>query len=184
MTYIEKLNDDERSLLIALPYRVGLWISESDQTGGEEADAYERQALESILYGFAEDYCKSEFVEEIMKQTIAHRDKWEKWGENLDRVPDEVRKAVLITQGRMPQNDVLSLRVTLQQIAHAIAAAFREIDPEPSFSVRAGIFCRYAVARVKSVMKKQAPRPLEDFYNISKAEDAALAELDRALGLK
>ena len=85
MSYLENFSEDQKQLLIALPYRAGLWVSESDSSGGDHADEAEMMALEGIITGFAQDFCKSEFVEEVMGHTLDKRAQWEEWSKNLDR---------------------------------------------------------------------------------------------------
>ena len=64
MSYLERFAPKQRELIVSLPYRVGLWISESDTSGGDEADEAERNALHLMMTGYAEDFLKSEVVEE------------------------------------------------------------------------------------------------------------------------
>ena len=71
MGYLDHFSEEERQLLIKLPYRAGLWISASDTTGGDESDEAEKQALASIVRGFTEDFLKSEFVEAVMRESAA-----------------------------------------------------------------------------------------------------------------
>jgi hypothetical protein len=182
MSTLDLYTEQERQLLVALPYRIGLWISMSDETGGAEADEYERQALASLLHGFATDFCKSEFVEELMRETVAKTDQWPAWSNNINAVLMEVKQALSLIREKQEYNDVESFRTSLGEIAESVALAFREYDDDPNFFERCSVFMRYARERIKSRMKGQLPRPLEDFYNISAAEDQALKALANALG--
>ena len=94
MSYLTHFSEEQRQLLIALPYRAGFWVSESDDAGGEEADKIERATLEGIIEGFTADFCKTEVVEELMQNALASKDKWTKWEEDIDKVPEECRAGI------------------------------------------------------------------------------------------
>ena len=49
MKMLEKLPEDVQRLIISLPYRVGCFISASDQSGGDSADVAEQNALRKLL---------------------------------------------------------------------------------------------------------------------------------------
>lgn len=57
--YLENFSKEQQDFLVALPYRVGLWISATDDTGGHESDAVEKQALEQVIVAYVEDFCLS-----------------------------------------------------------------------------------------------------------------------------
>ena len=58
---LSQLTDEEREAVVALPYRVGLYVSFSDLSGGWNAQEQELEMLTSILREFSEDFCKGEF---------------------------------------------------------------------------------------------------------------------------
>ena len=66
-------------VLISLPYRVGLYVSFSDTTGGFEAQEQEMQSLSNILREFAEDFCKSEFSQKVLMESLRQRALWPAW---------------------------------------------------------------------------------------------------------
>ena len=49
MSYLQEFTDDQRELLISLPYRTGRMVSESDAGGGDESAESEMQVLEGYL---------------------------------------------------------------------------------------------------------------------------------------
>jgi hypothetical protein len=73
---LNDLPDDIRLLVVRLPYRVGFYVSASDKTGGEESDAAEMAALEGIVTFYVEDFCKSEFAQAVMLETIQRKAEW------------------------------------------------------------------------------------------------------------
>jgi hypothetical protein len=184
MPYLERFTPDERELLVSLPYRVGLWVSQSDNTGGTEASAAEMQALENIVMAFAEDFCKSEFVEEIMRQTMQDREKWPHWQRNIESLPADCTRAVDIVAEKMERKDVTSFKHNLMDIAVDVAMAFCETDYSQNLYARFSIYSRYFVEKLKARIKKVQPPSLDAVLNISKAEQAALKVLDQALRME
>ena len=181
MPYLEQFTDDQRDLLISLPYRTGLWVSESDEGGGDESAEAEMQALESIITGYCEDFLKSEFVEELMHETLARKNKWEEWHDTLDSVPLECRQALDVLNERMEEKEVLSFRQSLMEIATAVAMAYCELEEEEDTAGKFQAYFRYYwgifMARIK---KEQAPA-VETHLNISRSEREVLGKLSEVL---
>lgn len=183
MPHLEKFSEDQKELLVSLPYRVGMWVSESDQGGGSGSAHEETVALEGIITGYAEDFLKSEFVEDVMKQTLAHKARWGEWTNGLDAVPLECRRAVDILNERLESGHALSFRQSLMDIATTVAAAYCEFDDKGASSRRIGAYIRYYWAVFKAEMKKEQPPSLAHVLNISMAEREVLKDLAHSLGL-
>lgn len=174
MAHLDVFNQQDQILLVALPYRVGMWVSESDVSGGNEAQDAEIRSLEGIIMGFAEDMCKSEFVEELMKLTLTHKDKWPEWRDNLDKVPEECAEAVGIIETKMTDKDVETFSENIFEIAHSVAMAYREYN-DPQFSKETlSIYVRYWIDHVKARMRGAPQKTIVEYFNISKEEREAL----------
>ena len=181
MTILDRFTAADRELLIALPYRAGLWIGDSDETGGSEASAAEMQALESIVTGFVEDFCKSEFVETLMRETLARKADWQSWRNHIDRVPDECRRAVKLLSQNVEQKHVASLKNNLIEIAFAVALAYREYgEGTPAFE-KLSLHARYYWERHKARRQNRIPLTLDQSLNISSTEQKAIKALTGAL---
>ncbi len=183
MPYLESFTEEQRSLLVSLPYRAGLWVSESDEDGGDDADEAEMHALECIITGYSEDFLKSEFVEEVMLETLAHKDRWKDWSAGLDNVPEQCARAVDALNQHMESKEVLSFRQTLMDIARAVAMAYREFDEDEALPDKIKKYSRYYCGRFSAYLKKEQPPTLDEVLNISKAEQATLVALSKALQL-
>ena len=181
MVAFTDLPEKQRNKLASLPYRVGLWISESDKTGGIDADQQEKRALHSIITGFTQDFLKSEFVEKLMLHTMAMNDKWSGWEENLDNVPDECRAAIDDLALKLEEKDITSLKITLMEIARNVAMAFRERDDQDTMTGRFKLYCMMTWDNLCSVVTHQQPKTLVEFMNISQHESRALQKLGEAL---
>lgn len=79
MSFMDDLNTAERAILVSLPYRAGLMVSQSDTSGGEESDAQELQTLSNILSAYAGEVFVSETVQHIISETIKQKDRWPNW---------------------------------------------------------------------------------------------------------
>lgn len=183
MGFLDRFNEDQKELLAALPYRTGLWVSESDISGGTEASMKEREALEAIITAYAEDVCKSEFVEELMKETIAQRERWPEWRKDVEKVPSECRNIVGLLADYLDRREITFFKHNLMEIAMTVAMAYRELENAESASVRARIYGRYLCNRVASFLRRRRPPTIDELLNVSQAETLALDELMESLGL-
>jgi hypothetical protein len=119
-------SDEDRAKMIALPYRIGLFISHADTTGGWTAQETEMQTLTTILRSYAEDFCKSAFVQGLLLQTLACREQWPRWGQGLDNLPGECVAAMYDLRGVLDGKELKFFQTQMMDIAFAVAQAFRE----------------------------------------------------------
>ena len=183
MALLEDFTKDQRDLLVGLPYRVGLWVGLSDSTGGGDADDAEAEALAAIVTGFAEDFCKSEFVQAMIEETVARRSEWKEWTHNLNDVPGECIRATDLLTERLERKEVTSFKLTLMEIATSVAMAYREFDHNDDLSFRLKVYGRVMVERLRSIFTGQRARSVDEFLNISDAEQKALDVLSQTLDL-
>lgn len=183
MVALESFTSEQRELLVSLPYRVGLWVSESDKTGGNESDAAEMQALETIVTGFAEDFLKSEFIQRMMEETIRMKGEWKNWQGDLDAVPDECRRALNLLVERLDPKEVTSFKITLMDIATFVALAYCEADDSAGAQARLSMSLRMMVRKLRAMITKSDMQNFEQALNISVSEQRALDMLGRALGV-
>lgn len=184
MGLLEKFSKEEKDLFAALPYRVGVWVSQCDETGGAESDTAEIAALRSIIRGFAEDFCKTEFVEEIMKETIARNDQWSIWEKNAENVLTECSRAVEMAAAHFEERHVTSFKNNLMEIGIAVALAYREFDERHSFATKLTLRLRYFRQRMMATFRKKKIVSFEEYLNISRAEHRALSQLSGALRME
>lgn len=172
-TFFSSLSDDEKVALVKLPYRVGLFVSESDSTGGDEAGEAEKLVLRSIIQSMAEDFCKCELVQRVMQQTMKYKAHWSRWEENLEEVPIECKTLVwLMSQHGIDADDSMSVRRTLLEIAVYVAKAFNEEDEEEAPK---GFFANLFGSKKKLT--------IEGMENISEDETIALKVLEKYLSV-
>ncbi|MGZ9097313.1 MAG: hypothetical protein ACXW30_03335 [Micavibrio sp.] len=180
MGFLKDFSRDERDLLISLPYRVGLWVSSSDATGGTDSNLQEEVALEKAINSIAQGMFESAFVHEIMAETFLRREDWRSWSTNVQSVPQNCVDAVKALQSRIPQRDIDAYRHILMQVGLEVARAFREYDQSAPLLTRIIRGISIGVDRIFGIMHGEK-YVSEDLLNISYEEDLALNELAKAL---
>lgn len=183
MSVLDGFTPDQKDLLVALPYRVGLWVSKSDSAGGKDAEEAELRALAAIIHGFSEDVFGSEFLQYVMRETIARKSEWGSWNDRLERIPDECRQALEILDLYLADKEIKVYAARLMEIAEAVALAFREYDEKLSLWERASIFCAYWRGRIRTARAGQPHSSMDYFMSVSRRERMALRRLSRVLGL-
>lgn len=177
---LEKMTADERSLITSLPYRAGLWVSMSDETGGGDAHEKEVQALDNIIVGFSEMVFGSELLQYIMDETVKRKDEWHEWQNGVDQVPKECADALNILRDHVDDKEVNAYAQRLIEIGEAVALAFREYEDQ-DFNAKLRVYCSYIWNKFRANLKKQPSKSFEQFLNISLNERRALNALATAL---
>lgn len=175
----KSLPPEEQSLLVSLPYRVGYWISQSDQRGGKEASHAEMVALETIVISFIEDFCKSEFVEGLMGRTMKAKSEWPSWQAGIEKLPQECQAALASLRPYLDRDTFESFKHNLFDIALNVAQAYQE-DESASFRDKFIYWKSCLAARLKR-------QPLPDFESIrriSVQEAKALVKLASILEIR
>jgi len=175
MSILNEMQPEERGLLVGLPYRVGVWMSHADDEAGETDDIREMKALEHIIQSIATVHERSDFVQDVARQTLAKRDKWEIWANHSFDILADCEKAVSVLKNTVNDNDLKNYRLVLLNIAETVAAAYGEFGMEAD---EEGVLSGFLG---KVVGKFKASDAEDDFMNISPAEDAALQRLKAAL---
>ncbi len=182
MSFLEQLSDDQTSLIVALPYRAGLYISQSDQSGGDESDEEEAQVLADLIAGYAAEVFGAETVQYVLSETLKAKDEWGAWGEDLDHVLEECSRAIDILDEFVDPKEVSAFKQHILEIGESVALAFREVDEEMSFFQQIPFRKAYAKSKKMAAKKGMAFMSFEQFLNISMDERKALQELAQALG--
>lgn len=169
-----QLAPEHEAILVSLPYRIGLYVSYADVTGGWEAQDKELQSLAGILREYSEDFCKTEFCQKVLMETLMRRDAWPLWSQNIERVPEEAGQIIDTLSSMFGDKELRAFKEVLSEIAVSVAMAFherRDIDttPVPSSGGFMGFF------------KKQPEAGPLDHIHISPSERAALLRVCEAM---
>ncbi len=170
------LPEQDAQALVRLPFRVGVWISSSDTTGGAEAEARELKTLETIVSSYAQEYLKSEFVQKLMERTFSAKAEWPRWTHGVDRVPEECGHLMTRLETILSARELAAFRENLVDIALAVAMVYREESQPTDVPVSSGGFLDSAL-RALGFGRAQE----ESHVNISLAERKALRQLAAAL---
>lgn len=181
MSFLDQIPLEEKERIISLPYRVGLWVSQSDVTGGEDAGALELQTLSNIINGFARDVFGAELVQLVMMETIANQNKWPEWDARLDTVLEDCSMAVDVVRSYGDEKETSAFRNHLLEIGRAVAMAFSEYADQDSF----GQFLMklsYCFHKIKGRFAGGRKTSEHEFMSISFKERRALSALAKSLG--
>ena len=181
ISMLNTLTDNQKYRLISLPYRAGLYVSHSDQSGGDEANDNELRALENLIYGFSDGVFGSELVQDIMATTIKHKDEWKNWGQDLHRVPEECSDALSILSPFVERKEQVAYASRIMDIGEAVALAFREAEEVSSFGAKIKLYFEYFSAMQKAKAAKLPKRSFDEYLAISADEREALNALAKAL---
>ncbi len=179
---LSDLPDDIRQQTIRLPYRVGLFISNSDKSGGSDSDAAEMAALSNVVTYYVEDYCKSPFAQSVMLETLRYQSEWPSW--NSDSVIDDCKKVFDALTDQLEMKDIVAFKNNLLEIAIAVAMAYREFNESDPWIEKFKIYLSVLVERIKAALKGEPPQSFDQMLNISRDEKAAINQLANALGIE
>lgn len=182
MSFLENLTPDQRSMLVTLPYRVGLYVSQSDVAGGEEADERELLTLSNILGAYAGEVFVSETVQHIIRVTLEQKDDWPHWRAEIGNVEGDCRRAVDVLSGFVDEKEVSAFKQYLMEVAEAVALAFREVQ-DLSFFARLRLKGLYYRNKWQAKRFSMSYKSFDEFLNISADERKALEGLAQALDI-
>lgn len=181
MNFLDQLLPDQRTLLVSLPYRVGLFVSQSDSVGGEDADAVEMDALSSLIIAYSQEVFGAETAQYIIGETVARRAEWDEWSNDLDMVEGECFSAVDILSDAVDVKEVNAFKRSLLEIGEAVALAFREYGESTSMIDKIRVYIHYMKSRSEAVKHGFVPMEWDQYINISLEERKALQVIANAL---
>lgn len=182
MAFLEKFSNADKELLIALPYRVGVWLSRIDDIGGEDSDYSEQRSLKEIIYKKGRGMFESAFVHEVLAETCTREKDWPLWETKVENVLDECLKAKGILHSQLEQRDVDAFILTLMDVAIEVAVAYREFDNEAGHAEKFFTNIKIMIDKLIGIFARQSYIS-ERLLNISYKEDVGLSKLAHALGI-
>lgn len=176
MVDLDQFPEDVYRTLIALPYRVGLYVSLSDRTGGKDSASQELAALENVVTFYVEDTLKSEFSQSIMLATLQHKAYWAEWSEGVEDVPTECTYIANYLVDCIDERKLAGFKNNLLEIAMAVALAYRETAATTGFFAKLRNLLTFRSVKISS-------DETSTDLNISEAERIAINHLAEKLGL-
>ena len=181
MSFMDQFMPEERTLLVSLPYRIGLYVSKSDREGGEESEKAEMEALSNIITAYSQEVFGAETVQYIISETVNRRQEWPQWSGDLDNVEAECHRAVDVLSNVVEVKEVSGFKRSLMEIGEAVALAFREYDESTSIIDKIKIYFAYMQSRSKAAKMGIVGKEWDQFINISLEEREALQKVAQAL---
>ena len=171
---LSDLSQEDRERIVSLPYRVGVWISYTDDEEGEVDDIREMKVLEAVIRSIAQLHESSEFVQQVARETLRRRDDWSRWSQGCFDILPECQQTIGFLKNAVNDNDLKDYKATLVEIATVVAQAYGEFgdfddEKEEGFSAMIGRF----VGKLSGLSSKDADHPM----NVSATEDTALSRL-------
>lgn len=177
MANLSSFSKEERALIISVPYRVGIWISNADDNERTKLDdKFEKQTLEVAIATLAKRTQKMPFAAAVMSDVETYKSMWPGWeaqaGENS--VLEDTQEAIDICRAKVSKGELNQYKHAVWQIGIVVAQAFGEhIDPDNEMHVD-----RF-FAWMGSLMGQ--PKLTKNPENMSPAEKTALKKLRAVL---
>ena len=177
MANLSNFTPEERELIVSIPFRVGMWISDSDDNEKSKMDdKRERQALELTISKMAKAHRKMPFAAEIMRDVQANKNKWPAWEQKAaeNDVLQDIQKAIAICRDKTSKKEVSQFKQTVWNIGMIVAQAYGEhIDPDNEMHINR--FFAWLGSMVTAPSLRNAPE------NMSPSERTALKKLRAVL---
>jgi len=186
MADLSVFTDEELELLISLPYRAGVFVSYADDAPGDKDDAREMMALKSCLKEVAEQLYGPGLVDDVLRETLRHEDRWERWAEEgAFNVISAAKQAIALLQAKASPEDVQNYRAAVLDISRAVAQAYGEfVEYEELPEEDEGFFAKLAEKIVSGLSVGSALETGGDPGNVSASEDSAIQKLDAAMEIE
>ena len=183
MAFLEKFSEDDRLRIITLPYRIGLWVSAQDETGGIQSNFAEKIAIHEIIEKKSTQTSGmfgSAFVHEVMSDLYLRREEWASWDIDEDALLDDMMQMIKIISQTLSPKDAQEYAQSALRIGRHVALAYREFDHKASFGEYMGAKFRISIDKVISLFTKQQYES-DKLLNISIEEDRALTQLSETI---
>tara|TARA_R110001592_G_scaffold20926_12_gene84692 strand:- start:3893 stop:4453 length:561 start_codon:yes stop_codon:yes gene_type:complete len=181
MSFLDNLLPDQRNLLVSLPYRVGLYVSQSDQSGGTGSQDAELLALTSIITAYSQEIFGAETVQYIVGETVLRKGEWKEWSKDVEMVVGECHKAIDILSDAVDEKEVSAFKRSMLEIGESVALAFREYGESTPMIDKIKIYMFYTKSRKEAAKQGIVAMEWDQFINISLDERKALQTIANAL---
>lgn len=181
MSFLDQLSVGQRTLLVSLPYRVGLFVSQSDETGGDDSDDAEMVALSNIITAYSQEVFGAETVQYIICETVRRKSEWEEWSKNLDTIEAQCHEAIDILSEHVDVKEVSAFKNHLIEIGESVALAFREYGESTPLMDKIRVYLFYIKGKRHASKIGMPYKDWEQFINISLDERKALRVIATAL---
>ncbi len=163
-------NPRDKQFIAKLIYRCAMWVSLSDEDGGNTAQGIESRVVKARLQSLYRQFPNGSDEREIIGITLSNTQHWKAWSNDLIELLQEIQVAKPILTP--------SLRQIMFSVARDVATAFQERSGVSALAVKASVVIRGMFSKRSSRLSPQ------EVANISASERAALRELAEALEIE
>lgn len=161
------LNPKDKQMLARVLYRCAMWVSFSDDEGGDPAQNLEGRVLKRSTQDLYRSFPNGSDEREILGIILSNSHNWRAWNENLINLIPELKQAAPLMSPTVRQ-----LAMTLSK---DVATAFQERSMISSWFAQITMIIRGIFSKLSPNLTPQ------EYANISGNEKAALHELAGAL---
>ncbi len=174
-TDLSAFSSAEKAHLIALFYRVGVWISHADDAGEDLADQAEASMLTRLLQKVVDNPARCILVREVAAEALRQRQNWPRWASQNETFITDAQQGVRILKPICAPQELADFIAGLRALAEMVAMASDEDAMAEDVSEAFGVPLLVRIRNALFPPRKPCAR------NISPIEDNALTELARAL---
>ena len=178
MTQLSSFSDDDREIIVSLPYRVGMHMSYAEDEDGERDDELEISALKACISEVAKLENRHDLIKEISAEILKREDSWDAWSQGVFNIEPQCEKAMAVIKSCANDDEVDDYIKMVLEVASAVARAYGEFGEEPE--PEKGFFGKV----MSRIMGDYSGMSLDDAnspMNVSAAEDGAIATISEAL---
>ena len=175
----KNISYNDKDILVALPVKVGVWISHYDDQGDVNANDNETSALKEIISYLADDKTSTLFVTDLFKETLHAQESWTSWPCDHNCVIQDAKKAISIIKSNVSKQDVDAFREALLTVCEVVAQAYGEFGSYDE--TQDGVSWLDHIKTTLQKLKGQSYVSMDRPFNVSPAEQEAIYELRAAL---
>lgn len=175
MSELQRFLPADQEILVGLFYRIGVWMSEADDTDmGSKSEKAEQGQMIKILTNLSQSEKVGALCMEICAEALRQKGSWARWEKQIDTVIEDVAKAkmLIISQGTAAEFQLFGK--CLVTIATAVARAYRESADLESQEIG---FLSWFGEKSSHISLAMSDREAHKDLNISPAEENLLIEL-------
>jgi hypothetical protein len=154
----------------------------SDRTGGSQSDKAEEDALHRVISYFVEDYCQSEFAQNVMTESLAQKSEWLHWTDQAQNILSDCAYVIENLKIHIGEKHIEAFKHNLLEIAMSVAMAYREQNEKEQTSIGHSVKEMFECIQISLGLK--AKPQIDQIMNISKSEKKAINDLASCFGIE
>ena len=182
MSELHRFPPADQDILVSLLYRIGVWMSDIDDTDlDDRSENIENQLMLRTLGIVASSRMFGELTADIAFEALRQKGSWERWANTSDSVLADIPQVKSILEAQATGEETALYGNSLMAIATSVARAYREADDIDGLNQ--SLWARLQEKKDHLVLRLLDRDSFADL-NISPAEDSALQELTEAWSQK